>query len=141
MLTVFKYFSMLRSSALPPWYQGEISNLSLMNFRFADKRSADRYATFISERMEWPMPPHLVLSAPVTVQPWDVADPVNGGEREMRELLDSLRVDRARAVFMAQVDEHERIRGKIDWQHEPWYGTAYHVERFDEQFLKEVSLL
>lgn len=139
MLAIFKYFSMLRAAALPPWFQREVSDLSLMNFRFQDKRASDRYATFISEKMEWPIPRHLLLSAPLTVQPWDVNDAVNGGEREMRELLDSLRVTKARAVLMAQIDEHTRVKGPIEWKHEPWYGTVYHVERFDETFLRAVS--
>jgi insulysin len=139
MLTIFKYFSLLRSSELPPWIQQEISDLSQMRFRFAEKRSPDSYATSIAESMVWPVPRHLIVSAPRVIQPWDLSDPVNGGEREMRELLEACRVNKARVLVMAPKAELDSVRPSMDWQQEPWYGTSYHVQRFDEAFLKEVS--
>jgi insulysin len=27
----------------------------------------------------------------------------------------------------------------VQWENEPWYGTAYRVERFDEEFVKQVN--
>ena len=60
-------------------------------------------------------------------------------EGEMREMLDVLRVERARTVLMAREDEHERVNGVRKWEAEPWYGTGYSVQKYDEAFLKEVS--
>ncbi|KAI0372962.1 insulin-degrading enzyme [Pilatotrama ljubarskyi] len=139
-LAVFKYISMLRSSDFPAWYQRERSLISATRFRFAEKRRPDDYAVWVSEHMAWPVPPDLIISAPQLVQEWDEGDPVNGGEREMREILNTLTVERSRTVLMAQAEEHERVRGKdLKWENEPWYGTPYRVERLSEEFLQKAS--
>ncbi|KAJ8483108.1 hypothetical protein ONZ51_g4915 [Trametes cubensis] len=139
--TVFKYISMLRSSNFPAWYQRERSLISATRFRFAEKRRPDDYAVWVSEHMSWPVPRELILSAPQLVQEWDENDPVNGGEREMREILDTLVIERSRTVLMAKAEEYERVRGKdsIAWEKEPWYGTSYHVERLSEDFVKKAN--
>ncbi|KAI0362448.1 insulin-degrading enzyme [Trametes cingulata] len=139
-LSVFKYISMLRSSNFPAWYQRERSLISATRFRFAEKRRPDDYAVWVSEHMAWPVPRDLIISAPQLVQEWDESDPVNGGEREMREILDTLTVERSRTVLMAQAEEFERVRGKdLKWENEPWYGTPYRVERLSEEFLRKAS--
>ncbi|PCH37702.1 hypothetical protein WOLCODRAFT_135782 [Wolfiporia cocos MD-104 SS10] len=138
-LAVFKYLSMLRASKFPSWYQREMSIIKATRFRFAEKRRPDDYAVWVSEHLSWPVPRELVLSAPQLVWEWDEQDPINGGEREMREVLDSLRVDRGRAVLMAKAEEHERVRGKSAWEQEPWYGTHYRVEKFDADFVEQAE--
>ncbi|KAI9069108.1 insulin-degrading enzyme [Trametes sanguinea] len=137
---IFKYISMLRASDFPAWYQRERSLISATRFRFAEKRRPDDYAVWVAEHMAWPVPRDLILSAPQLVQEWDENDPVNGGEREMREMLDMLRIERSRTVLMTQADEYERVRGKdLKWEKEPWYGTPYHVERLSEEFVKKAN--
>ncbi|KAI8989729.1 insulin-degrading enzyme [Trametes punicea] len=139
-LSVFKYISMLRASEFPAWYQRERSLISATRFRFAEKRRPDDYAVWVSEHMAWPVPRDLVLSAPQLVQEWDENDPINGGEREMREMLDTLTVERSRTVLMAKGEEYERVRGKdLKWEKEPWYETLYHVERLSEEFLRKAN--
>lgn len=140
-MSIFKYLSMMRASALPAWHQREISEIKAMRFRFQEKRAPDDYATFMSEHMAWPVPRDQIITAPTLVEEWDEADPVNGGEREVRGLLDSLCADNGRAILMAQKDEHERLNTAIEWVQEPWYGTRHTVERFDEKFIAEVSFL
>ncbi|KAH9928156.1 Metalloenzyme, LuxS/M16 peptidase-like protein [Fomitopsis serialis] len=125
-LTIFKYLNMLRASKFPAWYQREMSLLKATRFRFAEKRRPDDYAVWVTEHLSWPVPRELVLSAPQLVWEWDESDPVNGGESEMRQVLDSLTVDYGRVVLMAQKDVHERVRGVSEWESEPWYGTQYH---------------
>ncbi|KAI0672916.1 insulin-degrading enzyme [Trametes maxima] len=139
-LAVFKYISLLRSSEFPAWYQRERSLISATRFRFAEKRRPDDYAVWVAEHMAWPVPRDLILSAPQLVQEWDESDPVNGGEPEMREILDTLTVERSRTVLMTQADEYERVRGKdLKWENEPWYGTPYHVERLSEEFVRKAN--
>ncbi|KAI0690596.1 insulin-degrading enzyme [Cytidiella melzeri] len=135
MLTIFKYLSLLRAAELPPWYQQEIGDLSQMRFRFAEKRAPDSYATSIAESMIWPVPRHLIISAPRIIQPWDISDTENGGEHEMREMLHSCTVDKARALLMAPKAEFDRVGATAEWHQEPWYGTFYRVQRFDEAFV------
>ncbi|KAI0636675.1 insulin-degrading enzyme [Trametes polyzona] len=138
--SVFKYISMLRSSSFPAWYQRERSLISATRFRFAEKRRPDDYAVWVAEHMSWPVPRDLILSAPQLVQEWDESDPVNGGEREMRAMLDTLTVERSRTVLMAKAEEFERVRGKdLQWETEPWYGTPYRVERLSEEFVKKAN--
>ena len=60
------------------------------------------------------------------------------GEREVREILDGLRIERGRVLLMAKKEEHERVAGAIDWQEEPIYGTQYRVQRFESEFVTKV---
>lgn len=138
MLTLHKYLSLLRSSELAPWNQQEISDLSALSFRFAEKRAPDHYAISITDYMAYPVPRNLLISGPRVIQPWDLTDPENGGEKEMKELLNLCTVERSRALYMGPKAEFERVKGAIDWQTEKWYGTQYYVERFSEDFVKEV---
>lgn len=140
MLAIFKYLALLRASSFPPWYQREMSTIKETRFRFSEKRRPDDYAVWVSEHMAWPVPRDLILSAPQLVQEWDERDVENDGEKGMRKILNSLRVERARAVLMAQADQHARVGAKgVVWEKEPWYGTPFRVERFDEQFIEQVS--
>lgn len=114
--------------------------------------------------MAYPIPRNLLISGPRTVQPWDLNDPVPGGEKdsggekegggekesisegekEVREILEGCRAARGRVLLMGPKSEFERVRAqegkdKVQWQTEKWYGTQYFVERFDEGFLKEAE--
>src|ERR1700675_4243747 len=111
MLATFKYMTMLRASPLPAWNQRELSTLSATRFRFAEKRRPDDYAVWVSEHMAWPVPKELVISAPQLVWEWDEKDNIGGGEREVREILESLRVHNARAVLMARAEKHAKLGG------------------------------
>lgn len=110
----------------------------------------------ITDHMAYPIPRNLLISGPRTVQPWDLNDPVPGGEsggekesisegeQEVREILEGCRVARGRVLLMGPKGEFERVRGqegkdKVQWQTEKWYGTQYFVERFDEGFLEEAE--
>lgn len=137
-LAVFKYLSLLRSSPLPAWNAQEMSDLSAMRFLFAEKRRPDDYATFIAEHMTWPVPRDRILDAPQIVEAWSQSDSVSVEEQEVRNLLDSLTIERGRAVLMAKKEEYERVRPDLKWDKEPIYGTPYHVERFDSKFIAEV---
>ena len=126
----------MRSTALPKWYQHEVAELRRIRFRFQEKRSPDDYATWVSEHMAWPVPRDQILSGPQLVEEWDDKD----GEREVREILNGLRIERGRVLLMAKKEEHERIQGSADWKEEPIYGTPYCVQRFDADFVSKVML-
>lgn len=86
--------------------------------------------------MNWPVPLELLLSAPQRVWDWDADGNASVGESTVRRYLDSLRIQEGRVVLMAK--EHEKLRPGLKWEKEPWYDTDYNVERFDENFIKEV---
>ena len=141
-LAVFKFISLLRSSELPPWYQRELALISQTRFRFKEKNKPETYAVWISSHMEWPVPPQLLFSGPQLVWEWDERDGSGGGLRQVRRILDTLTIDKGRAVLMASADEHKKISaGDTVWQKEPIYGTQYKVEKLDEEFIKRVNCL
>lgn len=85
------------------------------------------------------------MSAPQLVEEWDEVDPMKpgGGEREVRDALEGLRVEKGRSVLMGRKEEFERIGfgekdGKGAWKAEPWYGTLHRVEKYDEEFIRQV---
>jgi secreted Zn-dependent insulinase-like peptidase len=89
--------------------------------------------------MTWPVPPELVLSAPQLVWEWD--EGAGTGEKEVSDILDTLEVEQARVVLMTRVDEYAKIcEPTTRWEKEPWYGTLYHVEKFDDSFIREVRI-
>jgi insulysin len=133
-MSVFKYLSLLRSSDFPSWHQKERAIISATRFRFQEKRRPDDYVSMITQIMAWPVPPELVIAGPQLVWEWD-AD--GEAKKQMREILDMLRITQGRAVLMGPGDSHDKLV-KSDWLNEPWYGTEYRVVRFDEEFVKEV---
>jgi insulysin len=138
LLAMFKYLEMLRSVSLPSWFQYEMSTLSKTQFTFAEKRRPEIYAVWLSEHMLWPVPPEMFLKAPQEVEQWDVDTGL--AEEEVREVLEMLRVDQARAMLIARAEDLNLVCGlKAHWELEPWYGTPYRVELFDEEFLALAS--
>jgi insulysin len=149
LLATFKYLSLLRSAPFPfPQYlHSERVMLDDIRFRFKEKTRPEDYATSLSQRLPLPPPPELVLTAQQLTYPWqDYADP-EAGERKVREYLEAFRVQGGRAVLMAKPEEFQKLdeleakdgqKEKAQWDAEPWYGTLYRVERFDETFMKEV---
>jgi len=89
--------------------------------------------------MTWPVERDSVLSSAQLVSEWDDS---GEGEKEIRDTLNTLTIDEGRAVVMARPDELQRVFGAegktLDWESEPWYGTKYLVERFDEEFVSKV---
>jgi len=89
--------------------------------------------------MAWPVERDSILSSAQLVSEWDE---FGEGEKEVRDTLNSLTIDEGRAVVMARPDEFQRVFGaegkSLDWESEPWYGTKYLVERFDEDFVSMV---
>ena len=135
-MAAFKYISMLRSTDLSPTHQTEVSSLSDIRFRFAEKRRPDNYAVWMADKLSWPVPRELVVKAPQVVSEWD---PDGTAQGVAFQTLKGLSVKNSRIIFMARPGEFQRLFGTQEWQSEPWYGTKYRVERLDEAFMQEVS--
>jgi len=127
---------MLRSTDLSPTHQTEVSSLSDIRFRFAEKRRPDNYAVWTADKLSWPVPRELVIKAPQVVSEWD---PDGTAQAVAFQTLKGFSVKNGRVVLMAKQGEFQRLFGTQDWQSEPWYGTQYRVERLDEAFIQEVS--
>ncbi|KAF5380968.1 hypothetical protein D9615_004092 [Tricholomella constricta] len=134
-LASFQYLALLRASKFDAFHQREVAKVSEIRFRFKEKRRPDDYATWISEHMAWPVPKDLLLSAPQITWEWDG----EGGEAQVKEYLESFRITDGRVVLMATAAEHAKVASNAAWEKEPWYGTDYRVERFDEQFIKQAQ--
>jgi insulysin len=134
-MAAFKYISMLRTTDLSPTYQTEVSSLSDIRFRFAEKRRPDNYAVWVSDRLAWPVPRDLVIKAPQVVSEWD---PDGTGQAAAFQTLRELAVKNSRTLLMAKQGEFQRVFGTQEWLSEPWYGSQYRVERLDETFIQEV---
>ncbi|KAI0310642.1 Metalloenzyme, LuxS/M16 peptidase-like protein [Amylostereum chailletii] len=131
-LAVFNYLSMLRSSAIPLWYQKERSAISNTRFRFSEKRRPEDYAIRVTDDLGTPVPRELVLKGPRVVWEWDAE---GKAAAEVARTLDGLRVDQGRAVLMGRKEEHDKAAGgPREWQTEPIYGTQYRVDPFDADF-------
>ncbi|RDB21223.1 hypothetical protein Hypma_011756 [Hypsizygus marmoreus] len=135
-LASFQYLALLRTSKLDEFHQREVAQVSEIRFRFAEKRRPDDYATWVAETMSWPVPRDLILSAPQLTWDWHSED----GEAKVKEYLETFRITEGRAVLMATADEHAKLAPSATWEKEPWYGTDYRVERFDEQLIKEAGV-
>jgi hypothetical protein len=134
-MAAFKYISMLRSTDLSPTHQTEVSALSHIRFRFAEKRRPDNYAIWMADKLSWPVPRELVVKAPQVVSEWDH----DGTAQAVTfQTLNGFSVKNARTFLMAKQGEFQKLFGTQEWHSEPWYGTQYRVERLDEAFIQEV---
>src|SRR6266852_4605572 len=98
-MAAFKYISMLRSTDLSPNHQTEVSSLSDIRFRFAEKRRPDNYALWMTDKLSWPVPRELVIKAPQVVSEWDH----DGTAQAVAfRTLQGLSVKNARTVLMAK---------------------------------------
>ncbi|KIY50747.1 hypothetical protein FISHEDRAFT_37782 [Fistulina hepatica ATCC 64428] len=139
MMTVFRYLALLRSSPFASYHQREAASLSETRFRFLEKKEPQRDATWIAEHMANVFPPEKVLSATRIVADWDGAN-VEGGEKTCRAYLNDFTLENSRVTLMAKGEEFAQLSSKeTSWLKEPWYGTEYHLERFDATSCAEAA--
>ena len=137
-LAVHKYLALLRSTKFSRFHHEELVNLSAIQFRFAEKTRPQNYAIWISEHMAWPLPVEFLLAGPKMIWDWNSDAEREVGEAKIAEYLQQFRVHECRVFLMAKKDEHLKVNPNITWHKEPWYGTEYSVQRFDESFIREV---
>ena len=116
--------------------------LSATRFRFSEKtQQPSVYAVWIAEHMDWPLPPEFLRAGPELVWDWDDDADQQVGEAKIAEYLQQFRIHESRVFLMAKKDEHLKVNPNITWDTEPWYGTKYSVQRFDEGFIGQVAFL
>lgn len=125
LLTFYRYLEFLRSSSLPTYIYDESKSIAESRFRFAEKRSADKYVSSLSERLSGPYPRDLVLCAESLMWQWD--------EPAMRNLLDTFTVEKSRVMLMAKDGLAEG-----DWVKEKWYGAEYWTEKLPASLIEQV---
>lgn len=123
--TVYRYLEFLRSSPLPGYIYDESKSIAESRFRFAEKRSADKYVSALSERLSGPYPRDLVLCAESLMWEWD--------EPAVRKLLDTFSVERSRVMLMAKEGLAEG-----NWIKENWYGAEYWIEKLPASLIEQV---
>lgn len=140
LLIITKYLSLLRSSTFDAFHQKELVDLATTRFRFQEKRRPDDYATRIAEHMARPYPKELLLCASQLV--WDWSHPGAEGDTagKIQEYLESFRLQNGRVFLMAKKEDLETLPSNAQWESEPWYGTEYKVERFDDTFIDKVCM-
>ncbi|KAH8824366.1 Metalloenzyme, LuxS/M16 peptidase-like protein [Flagelloscypha sp. PMI_526] len=142
LLATFKYISLLKSSfPFDGYHQRELSILSEVNFRFAEKGAEASYAQWIAtqSQSEW-IPVDQLLTGAYLMKEWNSSDCV--GARKVAEYLDVLSPRNCRIILTARKDFHQSLPNmpeEGEWEKEPWYGTVFHVERIDEEFLKKAE--
>ncbi|CUA67752.1 insulysin [Rhizoctonia solani] len=112
MLAIYRYLEYLKASPLPTYIHEENKSIAESRFRFAEKRSPDKYVSFLSERLSGPYPRDLVLCAEQIVWEWD--------ESAVRNMLNSFTVEKSLVMLMAKDGLPEGA-----WIKEKWYGVEY----------------
>lgn len=124
---VFAYIDMLRKTDPQEWAFKESQMLSEIAFRFLEKRKPMSYVTSLCVQMQHPYPREWLLTAPYKLKEWN--------PELVREQLTNLTPEQCKITVVS----HEPIDG-LQWdQAERWYGTKYHVEPFEETFVKELK--
>ncbi|KAH8824723.1 Metalloenzyme, LuxS/M16 peptidase-like protein [Flagelloscypha sp. PMI_526] len=142
LLATFSYISLLKaSSPFDQFHQREMRILGEISFRFAEKGSEASYAQWIATHSQWEwIPMDQLLTAPRLAKDWDSSD--CNGAKKADEYLRSLGPRNCRVFLMARKDFHQSLPGvpkEGEWEEEPLYGTLFHVERLDEEFLKKAE--
>jgi insulysin len=125
LLSVYKYLEFLRTSSLPTYIYDESKSIAESRFRFAEKRSPDKYVSSLAERLAGPYPRDLVLCAESLMWQWD--------EPAVRKLLDTLSVERSRVMLMAKDGLPEG-----SWTKEKWYNAEYWTEKLPGSLVEQV---
>ncbi|KIY63428.1 insulin-degrading enzyme [Cylindrobasidium torrendii FP15055 ss-10] len=139
LLAINKHLSLMRSAVYEQYHQRELVDLATIKFRFQEKRKADDYVTRIAEHMARPYPRELLLGAPQLIWNWTEFPEEGGCEDKVREYLDQFRLQNGRVLLMAKKDEFEKVPSTAKWEAEPWYGTEYRVERFEDTYLQQAN--
>ncbi|KAG9103374.1 Insulinase (Peptidase M16) [Ceratobasidium sp. 370] len=126
LLTVYKYLAFLRNSELPTYIYDESRSIAESRFRFAEKRSADKYVSSLAERLSGPYPRDLALCAESLLWEWD--------EPAVRKLLDAFTIEGSRVMLMAKDGLPEG-----NWLKEKWYKAEYWTEKLPTSLVEQAK--
>ncbi|ESK88330.1 insulin-degrading enzyme [Moniliophthora roreri MCA 2997] len=146
-LIMSNYFSFIRGkSPLDPYHQRDCAMLMSNGFRFSELAPAEPHAMFISETMQRPYPPELLLAAPRSNWEWgdeyetSLGELIGKDEKDkFHEYVKQARLENARVVLSAKKAGFARFDGEARWEKEPFCGTLYSILPFEKGFLKEAE--
>nr|XP_043635707.1 insulin-degrading enzyme-like 1, peroxisomal [Erigeron canadensis] len=119
---LFKYISLLQQSGVCEWIYNELSTICEMTFHYQDKIPPIDYVVKISSNMQlYPMKDWLVGSSL----------PSNFSPDVIKSTLAELTPNNARIFW-----ESTNFEGQTNLT-EPWYGTAYSVEKITGSIIQE----
>jgi hypothetical protein len=87
--------------------------------------------------MAWPVERDAVLSSAQLVSEWDES---GEGEKEVRDILNTLTIDEGRAVVMARPDEFQRVFGAEGKSFGLGVGTLVRNEVFGRKVQRRLRL-
>lgn len=140
-VAIFEYLSFLRSARFDSWHQEERCRISRLSFQFQEKQSPINLITWLSRCADWhrstPLTREQFVKYSSVIDEWDNPDEENS---YLHALLDGMTLKNGRVLISAPQEDHERLRGKLEWAEEPIYGTLYTVEAIDSDLLRRVRL-
>ncbi|KAK7047232.1 metalloprotease [Paramarasmius palmivorus] len=153
-LVISSYLAFMRSKCpLEPYHQRDCASLMSNGFRFSEKAPAEPHAMFISETMQRPFPPELLLAAPRSNWEWgdEYVTPIGevigkGEEEKFHEYIQQAKLENVRIVLSAKEAGFTRLDEKLAlpdaerrWEKDPFYGTLYRVHQFEKSYLEEAE--
>ncbi|KDN37075.1 hypothetical protein RSAG8_10428, partial [Rhizoctonia solani AG-8 WAC10335] len=128
LLAIYQYLEYLKASSVPAYIHEESKLIAESRFRFAEKRSADKYVSFLSEKLSGPYPRDLVICAEQLMWEWD--------ESTLQSLLNSFTVEQSCVMLMAKDGLPEGA-----WVKEKWYGVEYWSKPIPASLVEEAKSL
>ncbi|KAI4325648.1 hypothetical protein MLD38_031029 [Melastoma candidum] len=119
---LFKYISLLQMSGVCEWIFQELSSICETKFHYQDKIAPIDYVVHISSNMEIYPPEDWIVGSSL---------PCQFNAQIIRKVLDKLTPDNVRIFW-----ESKNFQGSTDMV-EPWYGTAFSVEKISLSKIKE----
>ena len=135
----FKYFAVLRTEHFEAWRQSERCKIAQLNFRFQERYSPAGMVRWLSGLAAWhrsrPIPRENFVKYITLVDDWDNTVEAN---EILHALLNGMTLENGRIIISAKREDHERLRGTLQWTTEPIFGTLYTVEPLDAELVHEV---
>ncbi|KAL5743842.1 hypothetical protein ACOSQ2_026958 [Xanthoceras sorbifolium] len=119
---LFKYINLLQQSGACKWIFDELSAVCETTFHYQDKTPPISYAVNVACNMQIYPPKDWLAGSSL---------PSNFSPGTIQMVLDQLTLNRVRIFW-----ESKKFEGHTDMV-EPWYGTAYSVEKINDSVIQE----
>lgn len=119
---VFRYIKLLQETGVCEWIFNEIAAVCETVFHYQDKTPPINYVDCISSNMRFYPPKDWLVRSSL---------PCNYSPTMIRKILDELNPGSVRIFW-----ESKKFSGQTDLE-EPWYGTAYSLERISTSMIQE----
>lgn len=122
---LFKYIHLLKESGICKWIFDELSAVCETKFHYQDKISPAEYVVHVASNMQTYPPKDWLVGSSL---------PSMFSPRTIQMTLEELSIDNVRIFW-----ESKQFEGHTD-KVEPWYGTAYSVEKITSSLIQEWML-